>query len=106
MFRTSPVLPEKMPNDELVGLNFAPPQLGWFKTSNASARNWKPVFSVTAIFLKRPTFQFSNPGLCTMLRTLSWCTNVPFAGCVKNGVPPAAAHPLNVLAVTEQVWNQ
>jgi hypothetical protein len=42
--------------------------------SNASARNCKPVFSVKENFLKRPTFQFSKPGL--------WITFRKPAGCV------------------------
>ncbi len=50
---------------------------------NASARNWKPVFSVTLNLLKRPMFQFCRPGLWMMFRTAWVVLNVPAAGAVK-----------------------
>src|SRR5215467_13167184 len=87
MFRTSPVLPVTLPNEELVGLKFAPLRFGWLNTSKASARNCRPLFSLIGKVLNRPTFQFEKPGLWTTSRMPFWVTKVPLAGLVKIGEP-------------------
>src|ERR1700730_15738384 len=97
MFRLSPVLLVIFPKVErLVGLKLAPPQFGWLVTSNASARNCIPVFSVNWNFLKRPAFQLSKPGLWIEFRKPAGPTlKVPFAGCVQSRFP-----------LESVVWNQ
>src|ERR1035437_1473130 len=89
MFRLSPVLLVIFPKVErLVGLKLAPPQFGWLVTSNASARNCIPVFSVNENFLKSPVFQLSNPGLWITLRKPAGPElKVFFAGWVQSRFP-------------------
>src|ERR1035437_803806 len=89
MFRLSPVLLVIFPKVErLVGLKLAPPQFGWLVTSNASARNWTPVFSVIENFLKRPAFQLSKPGLWIEFRKPAGCElKVFFAGWDQSRFP-------------------
>src|SRR6516162_7607245 len=69
------------PNEALVGLALAPPQLGWFTTSNNSVLSWSRLFSVTGKFLRIPRSHSQKPGL---VRVFRGCTpNVPGAGCEK-----------------------
>src|SRR5450432_4400071 len=97
MFRLSPVLLVILPKvARLVGLKLAPPQFGWLVTSNASARNCIPVFSVKANFLKSPAFQLSKPGLWITFRKPAGCElKVPFTGWEKSRFP-----------LESVVWNQ
>src|SRR6476469_3020729 len=74
-----PLLLVTLPKLPLVGLEFAPPQLGWLTTLNSSVRNWSRLLSVTGKFLRMPRSHSQKPGLRRILRG---CTpNVPGAGC-------------------------
>src|SRR2546427_9519635 len=76
-----PPLPVTLPNEALVGLELAPPQLGWLVTLNNSVRNCTRCFSVTGKFLRMPRSHSQKPGFRRMLR--GWTPNLPAAGWAK-----------------------